>query len=203
MRRHSVSGRSGHPPVPGVRLGRPLARKRSRRPTFTGCKPLADMGAVMATTDKSKTVEQEGPISIRLLADNYRRAAMLLRESGQRGNPMSWAPFRLVAVHAIELYLTAFLLHRGMTGDEVRQQMGHHLGKRADAAKAAGLILRQRTHEHLVSLSSSKVYRISRYQPSELETASELNRLTATLDEVTHKTALAAAAVPSQSPVDR
>ena len=155
------------------------------------------MGGIMTTTNKSDTVEQEGPISIRLLADHYRRAASLLRESGQRGSPMSWAPFRLVAVHAIELYLTAFLLHRGMSADEVRQQMGHHLGKRADAARAAGLILRQRTYEHLVSLSSSKEYRVSRYEPSGLYTASELNRLTATLDEVTHKTALASAAFPS------
>lgn len=156
----------------------------------------------MTTTSKSDTVEQEGAISIRLLADHYRRAASVLRESGQRGSPMSWAPFRLVAVHAIELYLTAFLLHRGMSADEVRQQMGHHLGKRADAARAAGLILRQRTYDHLVSLSSSKEYRVSRYQPSGLDTASELNRLTATLDEVTHKTALAAAVVPTQSNVD-
>lgn len=172
-------------------MGRSRARKGLRHPVFTRCKPLADMGAVMATTSKSNTVDQEGPISIRLLADHYRRAAVLLRESGQRGNPMSWAPFRLVAVHAIELYLTAFLLHRGMGAEEVRQQMGHHLGKRADAARAAGLILRQRTYEHLVSLSSSKEYRVSRYQPSGLDTASELNRLTATLDEVTHKTAIA------------
>lgn len=152
----------------------------------------------MASNGKSYPGEQEGPISIRLLADHYRGAAILLRASGQRGNPMSWAPFRLNAVQAIELYLTAFLLHRGSSAVEVRR-MGHDLGARADAARTAGLTLRKRTHEHLVSLSASREYLISRYSPRDLETASQINRLAATLAEVTHKTAIASAAAPSMA----
>lgn len=115
---------------------------------------------------------------------------------------MSWAPFRLTAVQAIELYLTAFLLHRGCGAVEVRR-MGHHLGLRADAAAAAGLKLRKRTYEHLVSLSVSREYLITRYCPDGLESVSQINRLTATLAEVTHKTAVVGASFPSQSDIDR
>lgn len=81
--------------------------------------------------------------------------------------------------------------------------MGHHLGLRAEAAAAAGLQLRKRTHEHLVSLSASREYLITRYCPDGLESASQLNRLTATLAEVTHKTATSGAAFPSQWNIDR
>lgn len=115
---------------------------------------------------------------------------------------MSWAPFRLTAVQAIELYLTAFLLHRGYSTIEVRR-MGHHLGLRAEAAAAVGLQLRKRTHEHLVSLSASREYLITRYCPEGLDSASQINRLTATLTEVTHKTGVTGAKFPSQSDIDR
>jgi len=156
----------------------------------------------MATNVKPYPGEQAGPISLRLLADQYRRAAVLLRDNGQRGHPMSWAPFRLTAVQAIELYLTAFLLHRGSSAVEVRR-MGHHLGLRAEAAAIAGLQLRKRTHDHLISLSASREYLVTRYCPDGLETASQINRLAATLAEVTHKTAVAGASFPSQSVIDR
>lgn len=115
---------------------------------------------------------------------------------------MSWAPFRLTAVQAIELYLTALLLHRGCSAAEVRR-MGHNLGLRADAAAAAGLRLRKRTHEHLDSLSASREYLITRYCPEGLESASQINRLTATLDEVTHKTAVVGASFSSQWNIER
>lgn len=155
----------------------------------------------MASNGKSYPGDQAGPILLRLLADQYRRAAVVLRDCGQRGHPISWAPFRLTAVQAIELYLTAFLLHRGWSAVEVRQ-MGHHLGSRADAAAAAGLKLRKRTYEHLVSLSASREYLVTRYCPDGLESTSQINRLTATLAEVTHKTGVASASLPSQSEID-
>jgi hypothetical protein len=159
-------------------------------------------GLDMASNVKSYPGDQAGPISLRMLADQYRRAAAILRDSGQRSHPMSWAPFRLSAVQAIELYLTAFLLHRGYSAIEIRR-MGHDLGLRANAAATAGLQLRKRTHEHLVSLSASREYLITRYCPDGLETASQINRLAATLAEVTHKTSAVGTSSPSQSSIDR
>jgi hypothetical protein len=51
---------------------------------------------------------------LRLLADEFREAAdLLLERQGRRRAPLSRAPFRLSAIHAIELYLNAFLMHRG------------------------------------------------------------------------------------------
>lgn len=42
---------------------------------------------------------------VRLLADHYRKTAHLLQQMGRPGDPLSRAPFRLAAIHAIELYL--------------------------------------------------------------------------------------------------
>lgn len=136
-------------------------------------------------------------MSIRMLADQYRRAAELLQGSGRRGYPMSWAPFRLNAVQAIELYLTAFLLRCGHDAVDVRR-MGHDLGQRAAAAMTHGLTLRKRTYEHLVQLSASREYLITRYCPDGLETASQINRLAATLAEVTAKSAPSEAKAAAQ-----
>lgn len=53
------------------------------------------------------------PTQVLLLADEYRSAALLLIGACRRGEPLSHAPFRFAALQAVELYLNAFLLHRG------------------------------------------------------------------------------------------
>lgn len=45
-----------------------------------------------------------------LLAVEYRRSAESLLTIGRSGVPLSWAPYRLVAIHTIELYLNAYLI---------------------------------------------------------------------------------------------
>ena len=54
------------------------------------------------------------PNNIRQLADEYRGAAHDLMGRGKRGKPSSWAPARMTAIQAIELYLNALLLARGV-----------------------------------------------------------------------------------------
>jgi len=58
--------------------------------------------------------------SLLLLAHEYRRSADILLASGRKGIAASYAPFRLTAIHAIELYLNAFLLHSGETPERIR-----------------------------------------------------------------------------------
>ncbi|HWV43196.1 MAG TPA: hypothetical protein VN004_16345, partial [Pseudorhodoplanes sp.] len=54
------------------------------------------------------------------LAEEYRTAANALAKIARPGVPLSRAPFRLIAIHAIELYLNALLLIEGEKPCKVR-----------------------------------------------------------------------------------
>lgn len=120
------------------------------------------------------------------LADEYCRAAQTLLEDGRKGNTLSRAPSRLCAIHAIELYLNAFLLHLGDKPGKIRSR-NHDLAERAGLALESGLILRKRTAEHLIAMTRRREYVVSRYSPETLSTLSQINRLVATLNEVGKK----------------
>jgi hypothetical protein len=126
------------------------------------------------------------PAEIRCLADEYRKAAQLLLQLGRSGRPLSRAPFRLSAIHAIELYLNALLLHSGLEPNQIRG-LQHDLAKRASFAAEAGLKLRSRTAAHLTTLARSREYLVTRYGPELTGTVSQINRLQATLEEVAKK----------------
>lgn len=126
------------------------------------------------------------PSQLQALADEYRAAAKMLLEHRRRAAPLSDQPFRLTAIHAVELYLNAFLLRQGHSPSQVRK-LQHDLFARADRARQNGLMLRKRTIEHLQSLNTAREYLVSRYAPELAKTMSQLNRLEATLDEVASK----------------
>ncbi|MCW3838179.1 hypothetical protein ACFQ1E_19250 [Sphingomonas canadensis] len=104
---------------------------------------------------------------------------------GQRRSPLSRAPYRLVANHAIELYLNAFLLAAGHSPTEIRR-LQHDFGPRAGHAIGAKLVLRRRTLLHLNRLSERREYLTTRYDYAPTMT-SELNRLLPSLTEVAEK----------------
>ena len=95
---------------------------------------------------------------------------------------------RLVAIQAIELFLNAWLLTKGHSPSKLRG-MQHDLEERTKLAVASGLVLRARTSEHLNSMGRTREYLIMRYGPEMASTASQINRLFATLDEVAEKVA--------------
>ena len=131
---------------------------------------------------------------ILLLAEEYRRSADALRSAGRNGYVISWAPYRLVAIHAIELYLNAYLVAADCRAVEIRA-MGHDTAARAQSAAVAKLQLRKRTSAHLKALSDTREYFVARYDPAPTPaTVSQLNRLDATLAEVAQKASCAAAA---------
>lgn len=142
--------------------------------------------------------EQASPERMLMLADEYRSAALNLLERGRRGKPLSWAPFRLTAIQAIELYLNVFLLQNGHSPAQVRG-MQHDLDRRAKSAIDAGLRLRRRTADHLHRLSVQREYLVTRYAPEQVASASQINRLNATLEEVAKKVSPAAAARSSKA----
>ncbi len=51
----------------------------------------------------------------------------------------------------------------------------------------AGLNLRKRTAEHLETLTSKREYLVTRYGPEMTATLSQVNRVTATLEELSQK----------------
>lgn len=139
-----------------------------------------------AKSSKVYPGELATPGEIRLLADEYRKAAHLLQQLGRAGEPLSRAPFRLSAIHAVELYLNALLLHRGYAPSEIRR-MQHDLAERTDLAIASGLRLRTRTAAHLKALAENREYLVTRYGPELSGSISQINRLEATLEEVASK----------------
>lgn len=117
------------------------------------------------------------------LAAQYRAAAIKLSAYPSAPNHF---PQRLLALHAIELYLDALLQTKGLDHQAVRDYQ-HDLGERARTAAAAGLVLRQRTLAHLATLSSATEYLVVRYAPERTSTLSQVNRVMATLEEVSRK----------------
>ncbi|MBD9628095.1 hypothetical protein IB279_34655 [Ensifer sp. ENS06] len=129
-------------------------------------------------TDKAASTRD-----ILALAAQYRNAAVKLGESLPHSNHF---PRRLLALHSIELYLNALLLAKGFDHTTIRGRE-HDLGERTRLAVDAGLVLRKRTAAHLVTLSSGREYFVIRYAPELTATLSEMNRVMATLDELSRK----------------
>ncbi|MFN4143758.1 hypothetical protein [Aestuariivirga sp.] len=123
---------------------------------------------------------------IHRLAEHYRSAAAHLLKLGQAGDPLSRAPFRLCAIHAIELYLNALLLHLGHDPASIRG-LQHDLKTRADLAVQRGLQLRKRTETHLKEMVDTREYLVTRYGPEKTTQLPQINRLEATLGEIANK----------------
>lgn len=145
--------------------------------------------AMATSCDKPYPGELATPFQVRLLAQEYQRAAHALQQLGRRGEPLSRAPYRLSAIHSIEPYLNALLLAQGQEPTKIRG-LQHDLATRTDLAIASGLKLRKRTAAHLRSVAETREYLVTRYGPEMSGTASQINRLTATLDEVAKKVTL-------------
>jgi len=121
------------------------------------------------------------------LAEEYRRAALNLEVLRKKRQPLSLAPFRFAAIHAIELYLSAVLLKGGYEPNKVLK-LGHRLKRRAELAQDLGLVLGKGALDHLEKLEATCEYQAARYGWDSLKTASPANKLVATLNDVARKT---------------
>ena len=126
--------------------------------------------------------EDATPDQIRQLANAYQKAADHVRQLGRRGKPLTYAPFRMTAIHAIELYLNAWLRHRGVVHKRIRGLL-HNMHEAADLAREHDLQLSKGTDRNLRQIGEHREYLVSRYAP-ELSAPSQINRLEATLKEV-------------------
>lgn len=126
------------------------------------------------------------PSEVLRLANEYRQAAIIIAGLGRRGDSVSRAPYRMTAIHSVELYLNAHLLNAGHEPSRIRG-LQHDMAARTDMCLASGLILRQRTVAHLRALAVNREYLVTRYGPELTSTLSQINRLAATLNEVATK----------------
>jgi hypothetical protein len=120
------------------------------------------------------------------LAEVYHDAAIAVAGLGRKGDPISRAPYRMVAIHAVELYLNALLLHAGYEPSRIRA-LHHDMAARTDLSVKCGLLLRRKTEAHLRAIAESREYLVTRYGPERITLLSEINRLAATLEEVAAK----------------
>jgi hypothetical protein len=125
------------------------------------------------------------PEELMALAAQYQLAATEAIKICKRGHNISVAPFRLLCIHAIELYLNAFLLHCGEPASAVRG-LQHNLAAYLALLDKYKLVLRTKTRCHLADISANREYLVSRYAP-DVTTLSQINRLQATLTEVETK----------------
>jgi HEPN domain-containing protein len=164
----------------------PPTQRRLQKCGFRNCSALRRYtGPMSIEGQKFFPGETATPRQIASLADEYRHAADALLGTVRRGQPLSRAPYRFVAIHALELYLNALLLAAGKPPVALRR-MHHDLASRTELAMTARLILRKRTLAHLAALSEGREYLTTRYDPAAPQ-GSELNRLAATLAEVAEK----------------
>ena len=120
------------------------------------------------------------------LAEEYHDAARALLSAGPSAEAGARAPARFCALHAIELYLDAFLRVAGESPGRLRAH-SHNFGLRAALAMRAGLDLRRKTALHLVRLTAARTYVADRYGPTRTAEPCEMNRLAATLEEIARK----------------
>jgi hypothetical protein len=141
-----------------------------------------------------------GPDDVFRLAEAYRCAAERLLGPDGRADRQVRIPGRLCALHAIELYLQAFLRVHGLEAARIRSFL-HDLRRHREEAVARGLVLRARTARHIDRVAREREYVAVRYRP-EAAAVSEITRLIATLRELATcvKRALVAAATSADPP---
>ena len=117
-----------------------------------------------------------------LLAQTFHEAAGQLLAGGRAVG----APGRVCAIHAIELYLSAFLAQGGMAEADIRR-MGHDLASREAAVTQRGLRFKQRTAAHLAAMTREREYVALRYRRIRADALAPESRMLATLNEVSQK----------------
>lgn len=183
-----------HPRPGGAELFRPGI--------FRGCLPIGCQPASVADQDPIYLGEDASALDLDRLAEVYRAAAYRALGSIRRGDPLTGARFRLLALRSVEPTISAYL-SLGGTDPAVIRRMSHALGARLALATKASLVLRRRTAAHIGAVFRDREYLVARYCPERLGTASQVNRLLATVDEMGVKVfrALVGEARPTPPPL--
>src|SRR5689334_935593 len=122
---------------------RSLPAWRQTQPATSSSAYLRDlmMKAAAASANKIYPGHDLGTHDVLALAETFRAGAIHLLGVKPLGRQKSCAPYRLLAIQAIELYLNAYLLKCGHQPPTIRG-MQHDLAMRAELVRAAGMILK-------------------------------------------------------------
>jgi hypothetical protein len=130
------------------------------------------------------------------LADQYFNAALTTRAKQVKPRQrLTWAPTRLLYVHAIELYLNAWLRKKNVANATLRG-MKHSLSERYNEAARLGLTLPDSAQRNLVQVEHENAYVVVRYGPERLRELSNPMQLEGSLIAV-RKAVLSAFTVPA------
>ncbi|MEM9797371.1 MAG: hypothetical protein AAF919_12835 [Pseudomonadota bacterium] len=118
------------------------------------------------------------------LAEIYFDTAEKMFSDRVKGEGLAHAPARFCAIHAIELFLNAFLKSEGDRPAQIRGRLHNLCNERF----ISDLRLKKKTAEHLREITERREYLIARYAPDRTSQHTQINRLQATLREVRKKT---------------
>ncbi len=144
------------------------------------------MANTPVVTSRETDAAPISPQELAELARSYAEASRAYLETHKSSRSISQAPYRFAAIHAIELYLTAYLQLNRHEPKEIRD-LQHDLEQRTARAIKAGLILRKRTVTHLGKLTITREYVETRYHPAAMPKLSQPAQLLATLNDVQQK----------------
>lgn len=144
------------------------------------------MAPAPAKTPNEIDIPETTPKALVELARSYSKASKRYIGLHKSTESLTQAPYRFAAIHAIELYLTAYLQLNRHEPKAIRE-LQHNLEERTARAAKAGLNLRKRTINHLGKLTSTREYVETRYHPGALKKLSQLQQLHATLNDVQQK----------------
>jgi len=144
-------------------------------------------------TPRTSELPPTTPKELVELAQSFVAASETYLTLHKKTKSVAQAPYRFNAIHAIELYLTAYLQLNKHEPGEIRD-LQHNLKERTARATKAGLVLRKRTISHLGKMTSTREYVETRYHPAALKKLSQPTQLLATLKEVREKVEKAVAA---------
>jgi hypothetical protein len=102
------------------------------------------------------------PLGLFNYARSYWQSGVVLHDARAKVTHPD-APVTLLLAHAIELYLKAFLLLRGLGIDEVKNSFGHDFKKLVDEASSRGLSLMGEDMDIAAILTEKESIRRSRY----------------------------------------
>ena len=95
-------------------------------------------------------------------AEAYASSAKLLADAKIKAGHAE-APVRMLWFHAIELYLKAFLVVRGLTAEQLKRQLGHNFEKLVASAMDRGLLVSLEDHLLLTEAYHSDAIFQTRY----------------------------------------
>jgi|OM-RGC.v1.024672236 hypothetical protein len=130
-----------------------------------------------------RTSTEATPHDVLVLAAKYAEAADCLFAEHRRSQSDLNLPARLCALHAVELYLHAFLRYRGASAKQLRTRnhgLWHDEFNRC-------LDLDAKTRQHLQDLSDQKAYLSVRYPNDPVQRPCPINRMERTLEAIREK----------------